>query len=370
MGRLVFAEEAYLASRSSRGISSDEHVTSAGEQKVKETGKLAPAVDPSVDALRRSLLRFDVTEDGKWEVTVGCPMDIEVSVDSTGSMGDNVDRAMKALPRTYELCAAMLLGYDPQLALGFFGDVTDKFVLNRPQFEMEADKIVNYLSLMNPEHDGGDTAEDPQYSFFASAFLTAAYTNRIGLKGYYFMCTDAPMHGNISPKTLERVFGADVWEALKDNGYQFSRQNCPDLDDVILMLHEKKHCFVLICGGSREYKRQYEKYFSNVISIYSTEYLPEFESAIIGLTEGNLDYDEIEDYLRSKGVSQKEIDFALDGGLLSVPVGAQRKLENESTYIPKAGDIFEKKTDLRPIIMATEKEAKEGVVPTSNIEWL
>ena len=128
MGRLVFSRETYAESRRTRGVESDHGVTKKGEQQAKKTGKLSPLVDPAVDVLRRSMLRLDVTEDGKWEVTVGCPMDIEVSVDSTGSMGDNVDRAMAALPRTYELCAAMLPGYDPQLALGFFGDVSDNFV--------------------------------------------------------------------------------------------------------------------------------------------------------------------------------------------------------------------------------------------------
>ena len=78
-------------------------------------------------------------------MTVGCPMDIEVSVDSTGSMGDNVDRAMAALPRTYELCAAMLPGYDPQLALGFFGDVCDEFVLNRPGIDEAVEVLDKWL---------------------------------------------------------------------------------------------------------------------------------------------------------------------------------------------------------------------------------
>ncbi len=346
MGRLVFSRETYAESRRTRGVESDYGVTKKGEQQAKKTGKLSPLVDPAVDALRRSMLRLDATEDGRWEVTVGCPMDIEVSVDSTGSMGDNVDRAMAALPRTYELCAAMLPGYDPQLALGFFGDVSDNFVLNRPQFEMEADKIVGYLSEMNPERDGGDTPEDPQYSMFASAFLTSAFTNKIGLKGYYFVCTDAPMHERISADTLERIFGEKVWDALKDNGYDYDHLCYPDMAETVEELLKKKHAFVL-CIEDVPYG--YKKYFGNrIIPLESTDYLPEFESAIIGITEGTLEPDEVEDYLKSKGVPKEDINTAIDA-LLELPFGAQRELEQQNNvYIPKLGDIFENKTDLKP----------------------
>ena len=365
MGRLVFSRDAYEESRASRGVSSDKDVTRKGEQQVRKTGKLSPSVDPSIDALRRSMLRLDPTEDGKWEVTVGCPMDIEVSVDSTGSMGDNVDRAMSALPRTYELCSAMLPGYDPQLALGFFGDVCDDFVLNRPQFEMEADKIVGYLSEMNPERKGGDTPEDPQYSMFASAFLTSAFTNKIGLKGYYFVCTDAPMHGRISADTLERIFGEKVWQALKDNGYDFDHLCYADMDDTVEELLKKKHAFILTIDAEAYY-RDYFK--GRIIPLYSTEYLPEFESAIIGITEGVLEPEGVEEYLKSKHVPRVEIDKALNA-LLALPFGAQRELEQKNkVYIPKLGDIFENKTDTMPIAKredTTDEESEDG-----NSAWL
>lgn len=355
-----------MESRKSRGVEHDRDVTRKGEQQARKTGKLSPLVDPAIDALRRSMLRLDPTADGKWEVTVGCPMDIEASVDSTGSMGDNVDRAMSALPRTYELCASMLPGYDPQLALGFFGDISDNFVLNRPQFEMEADKIVGYLSEMNPERDGGDYPEDPQYSMFAAAFLTSAFTNKIGLRGYYFMCTDAPMHGNISPDTLERIFGKGVWDALKENGYDFSRQNYPTMKEVVRELKDKKHAFVLALD---DVGHEYYKYFKEkIIPLESTDYLPEFESAIIGITEGMLEPEEVEEYLAERGVPSEDIEAALDA-LLSLPFGAQRELEQlNSVYIPKLGDIFENKTDIRPTNKREDTTSEEPKSESS--AWL
>ena len=366
MGRLVFSRETYAESRRERGVESDHDVTRKGEQQVKKTGKLSPLVDPAIDTLRRSMLRLDATEDGKWEVTVGCPMDIEVSVDSTGSMGDNVDRAMAALPRTYELCAAMLPGYDPQLALGFFGDVCDEFVLNRPQFEMEADKIVGYLSEMNPERNGGDVSEDPQYSMFASAFLTSAFTNKIGLKGYYFMCTDAPMHGTIYADVLERIFGEKLWQALKDNGYDFNHLCRPDMEETIKELLKKKHAFVLSIDADNYYRQYFD---GRIIPLRSTDYLPEFESAIIGITEGVLEPEEVEDYLKSVKVPKKDINKALDA-LLSLPFGAQRELEQQNNiYIPKAGDIFEKKTDIKPIAVHSETKNTEPEEDETSV-WL
>lgn len=359
MGHEIFSSYDYISSMSSRGVSysSDEErrskerkhdVTSAARQKVRKTGKLDPAVDPAIDTIRRSLIRFEATEDKKWRVSVGCPMDIESTLDSTGSMGDNVDKAIAVLPDTYALASEMLPGYDVQIACGIFGDVVDDFVLNRPQFEMTAEKIVDYLTRMNPEGEGGDSAEDPQYAMFASAYFTAAYTNRIGLKGYFFLITDASMHSRISKDMLKRIFGDNFLEKLHENGYE--GDEIPDMQDVAAKLKETKHAFVIAVEGNSQDRRYWGKWFGaeHVICVPDTAYLPEIEAAIIGLTEGTLEPIDLEKWLKNHQVDRGYIDYC-QYDLRKVPYGAQRKLEEASEYkIPKLGDIFEKKTDLQP----------------------
>jgi hypothetical protein len=356
MGRETFTHYSFDTATASRGISFERdkdgsrrattRVTHEAEQRSRNTGKLDPAVDPAVMVIRRSLPRFEEKPNGRFELTIGCPMDVESTCDTTGSMGDNVQTMINVLPETYGVISEVLPGYDPQLALGIFGDKTDRFIINRPQFEMTAEKIVDYVTKLVPESDGGDLAEDPQYAIFGAAYLTDTFTNKIGLKGYYFMCTDAPMHARISPDILERIFGKGVWDALHENGYEFTRQDYPDVREVVRELSAKRHAFVLSIGVDSEY----DNYFgSRVIPLRSTDYLPEFESAIIGITEGILEPDEVEKYLAEKGVPTKDIKFALNE-LLSLPFGAQRELEQKNNvYIPKLGDIFEKKTDIKPI---------------------
>ena len=359
MGHEIFSSYDYTEHMSSLGIfyDSDEErrsgrkktdVTSAARQKVRETGKLDPAVDPAIDTIRRSLIRFEATEDKKWRVSVGCPMDIESSLDSTGSMGDNVDKAIAVLPDTYKLASEMLPGYDVQIACGIFGDVVDDFVLNRPQFEMTAEKIVDYLTKMHPEGAGGDTPEDPQYAMFASAYFTAAYTNRIGLKGYFFLITDTNMHGRISKDALKRIFGNDFLDKLHENGYE--GDEVPDLSDVVAKLKATKHAFIIVVGDDWQEYNYWAKRFGakHVIRVPDTTRLPEIEAAIIGLTEGTLEPIDLESWLKNHQVDSFYIDCCLSD-LRQVPYGEQRRLEKASEYkIPKLGDIFEKKTDLQP----------------------
>lgn len=381
MGHEIFSSYDYESSMSSRGVSyssTEERrsskpktdVTSAARQKVRETGKLDPAVDPAIDSIRRSLIRFEATEDKKWRVSVGCPMDIESTLDSTGSMGDNVDKAIAVLPDTYQLASEMLPGYDVQIACGIFGDVTDEFVLNRPQFEMTAGKIVDYLARMHPEGDGGDSAEDPQYAMFASAYLTAAYTNRIGLKGYFFLITDASMHSRISRDTLKRIFGDDYLDKIRENGYD--GDETPDMSDVAEKLKETKHAFVIVVRGNSSKHSYWSEWFGSdhVIRVQDTTYLPEIEAAIIGLTEGTLEPMDLEKWLREHQVDEDNLECALDD-LNAVPYAAQRKLEQASGYaIPVVGDIFEKKTDLQPCGHESEEPAEATASEKDDGTWL
>ena len=293
MGSQTFSYTGYVSARKSRGITSDTHVTHAAERTVFHSGKLMQSVDPAMGGVvRRSLMRFNARDDGMWTVTVGCPIHIESLCDTTGSMGTNVDTAMRVLPDTYACAAEMLPGYDPQLTLGIFGDFEDRFILQRPQFEMEAQKIVDYLADMAPERRGaGNHGEDPEYGLFGAAYLTDAYDNRIGLKGYHFCITDEPVHDRFDVDNLKRVFGENVFQHLKSNGHEMSERDIYALktQDVVRDLLRQSHAFVLLLKGVyKDTVPQWQSIYGaeRVIQIPDTAYLPQIQGAIIGLTEG------------------------------------------------------------------------------------
>ena len=361
MGDSIFSTESYEAAREEYGITYSRDVTGEAEQRAHETGRLSTIVDPGVDPIRFSKIRLNPHQK-KWIATIGCPMDIEVSCDTTGSMGGEVDMEMATLPKLYASVAKVLPGYDPQLCLGIFGDTCDDFVMCRPQFEMEAPKIVRYLKEMAPQRDGGDFEEDPQYAMFARAYLTDAYTNHIGLKGYHFIVTDATCHNELNREVIERIFGEEIFKHELKN-----MSTIPTVRKMIKDLKKKTHQFVLVvrnhscisfwqnlCG------------IKSVIRIGSTQQLPEVISAIIGLTEGTLDVTDLESHLGEARISCNMV-----AQLSGIDIGAQAKLRHELPHpVPKAGDIFLNKSDIWPIQPGETPEEEEPTEAPGRIEYL
>ena len=245
MGRETFSRTAYTRAKSEH-TREGESSTKRGEQKVKETGKLDPLVDPAeFGVIRESRIRLEEGANG-FEVNVGTPVPTEYRLDTTGSMGDNVERALRALPSICELTSAVLPGRDPHYCASIFGDICDRFILCRGQFEMLADRMVNQLTLMHPEGGGGDTPEAPYYGIFGAAYLTKAYIQRIEMKSFDFTITDAPGRDTLVLEHLKRVFGPQVIEKVKENGYQISTRDLPSVREVVQDLKKRAHAFALL----------------------------------------------------------------------------------------------------------------------------
>lgn len=341
MGRETFSVESYRTARRDYGVTHDRGVTKKAEQRARDTGHLSEIVDPGVNPLRYSKIRLNPHRK-RWVATLGCPMDIEVSCDTTGSMGGEVDTEMAVLPDLYEAVAKVLPGYDPQLCLGIFGDVCDDFVMCRPQFEMEAPKIVNYLKEMAPQRDGGDGPEDPQYAMFARAYLTDAYTNRIGLKGYHFIVTDAICHDRLNREDIKRIFGKEIFDNELKN-----MARVPTMKKMIEDLKNKTHQFILVVNAYSSAASFWRDLCgeNSVIEIGSTRQLPAVISAIIGLIEGTIDVANLERHL---GGACGSTDLITQ--LSNIDIGAQAKLRHALPHpVPKAGDIFDQKSDTWPI---------------------
>ncbi len=359
MGDHIFSETSYTETKRKLKIS-DEHVTKVAEQKAQKTGRLASSVDPANCPLRRSLLRLDPLPNGQFVVTVGMPIPFEERTDTTGSMGNNVDITMKNLPTTFGLVVLLLPpGTDLQAALGIFGDVGDKFVLQRPQFEMSAEKIVTYLADMVPERDGKDPAEDPQYGLFAAAYLTDAYAYRIGLKGYDFTVSDADAHDDFSVETLERIFGDKVFDSLAENQQNYPNRHIPTkseirsltIKEVVQDLLQISHAFFLQVKQRESIYNFWSEIYGRerVIIIPDTKCAPQVKAAIVGLTEGILTLGQTKAWLQEHGISEGLADDLTDQ-LSRIPLRAQAILKAQLPHpLPKKGDIFAQKTDLWPV---------------------
>jgi len=358
-------------------ISSGQPSTTRGFEEVRNTGKLHPLVDPSgYDVIRRSLIRLDPQPNGLFLVTVGPPIEHETRLDTTGSMGRNVEVAIKVLPHTYDLSSKMLPGSDLQLAIGIFGDCQDSFVLCRPQFEMTSDKLVEQLTLMVPEGlGGGNGGEDPQYGLFGAAYLTSSYNNRIGLKGYDFTISDEPARERLDERQLKRVFGDEVFRKTTENGFEINHRDLPSTKEVVKDLLKRSHAFFLEAGQA--YSNTHSFWVNmfgeeRIVVLPEIDILPHVQAVIIGLTEGTISTSEVIDFLIENGIG-KENARIIARSVSNIPIGAQaelrRKVEQEHR-IPKKGDYFRAKTDLWPIDLS-EVPQSDGTQPTQGgINWL
>lgn len=375
MGDDTFTRTAFTSAKRAH-TTAGKSATARGEETVKNTGKLDPFVDPAeYGVIRESRIRMEQRPDGLWVVNVGAPVPVEYRLDTTGSMGDNVDRALKVLPNLCEPMAKMLPERDPHYCASIFGDARDQFVLCRGQFEMLADRMVNQLTLMHPEGGGyNNSGEDPQMGLFGATYLTKAYFQQIGMKSYDFTLTDEPVHENMSVDLLKRVFGPHVFEKVKENGHEISARNLPTVSEMVKEMFKRVHAFCLVIGDRGDARKCWLDLYGKSRVIFlgdvSIEHAPQVMAAITGLTEGTLDLRSTPDFLSSHEVKKSEVRKITDA-ISGIPIGAQRALPNWHK-IPKKGDLFAKKTDLWPIDQSEvphEQEVEEADIQ-SNSGWL
>lgn len=336
-------------------ITSKGSATAAGEQRQREGKGLNPLVDPkSNGVIRRSISWLEPQPDERFFLLRGTAMLEETRLDTTGSMGDNIEIAMRALPKTYKLLTEgsnPLLGrYDLQMITSIFGDTVDRYILCRSHAEM-GEKVVDQMSMMVPEGNGGDSDEDPQYGLFAAAYLTSATIKQLGLKSYDFTITDASAHDLITTDDLKRVFGNEVFEKCAENGFDIDPRNLPSNKEIVTDLLKTTHAFILIVGEHQSTIGYWSKIFGQerIVVIPSAMLLPEVKAAIIGLTEGVLTLDSVVTFLMEEaGIDQVDA-VRIRNAVAGIPIGAQTMLENFDK-IPLRGDVFEKKGDLWPIV--------------------
>ncbi len=363
--------------------------TRAAEERINQGLGLDPLVDPKglahLGPVRMSLPRFEKQGD-YWLLTKGLPMAEETLLDTTSSMGNNVDMAFAALPNAYEMLTSgeqPILGrYDPQIATAIFNDVQDNMyrgnipVLARSQFEM-ADKIAQQMTLLVPGRGGcGNGKEDPQFGLFGAAYLTAASINKWGLKYYHFTISDEPIVDYIDLQWLKTIFGDDVLDRVKENGYDFAAAELPDTAQAVSDLQMRAHAFFLQVpgyGAERRVTDQWTELYGDDHTIMlpgSTEHVHYLKAVIIGLTEGVLDLNSADTFLRDHGLDRRTAD-SIVRAVAHIPLAAQTQAPNFDK-IPKAGDLFQEKTDLWPIDSneVPEQSQSQPDATDDELNWL
>lgn len=355
---------------SRRAVASGRAATHRAEKQVMKTRELNPLVDPAANdwgKARRSLIRFNDLPDGRFEVSVGLSVPVEIRLDTTASMGSNVDIALKGIPDTRDyLDGVMRPGCEAHVATGVFNDIRDTFpdgspgiVLTRSQFEM-TERMAEQMQYHIPMRDGGDGPEDPHYGLFGAAYLSKFYVNRIGLKGYDFTVSDATAHPQLQRDQLIRIFGEDVFDAVVENGHQIDPNQLPSNKAVVRDLLTRSHAFFLQVNNSVDTTRYWVDLMGEdrVIVLPRTELLPQVVSAVVGLTEGTLDLQTVGEYLIERGVNKDDAE-QIERSVRNIPIGAQTVLENFNN-IPVRGDIFDSKDDLWPAVRAADRDDFEG----------
>ena len=379
MGDRTFSRTAYTKVHDDATSGGKTKATQGAEERIRSGLGIDPLVDPKglphLGPVRMSLPRFEKQGD-LWRLTRGIPMCKETLLDTTGSMGNNVNIAFGVLPDSYDMLTGgknPILGrYDVQICTSTFNDVADGTPVHyRSQFEMD-EKIADQMTRIASGNGRGNGKEDPQFALFGAAYLTAASINRYGLKYYHFAISDEPFVQTIDPMWLKTIFGDDVLERAKLNGYDFEARNLPHTSKVVKDLQSRAHAFFLQVGNRSDVSNQWTDLYGGDHFIKlggdGTSYLHYIEACIIGLTEGVLDLASAKDFLLEHKLS-KDVADRIIRSVAHIPLGAQMLCPNFDK-VPMAGDMFREKTDLWPVdpneINPTVSETDEEGGPT----WL
>ena len=353
MGRPVLSRAAFVEVAKSATAGGTRSATHAAETQAAAGKGVNKSVDPRSNCGLRISSSYKDPVKGGFQLRRGLAMPVEFRLDTTSSMQDNVDVAMRVLLRVYELLSTgkvpVLSRYDTQVCTSIFNDQADPHPLLRSEFELD-ERIAEQMSFMVPDRGGGDIPEDPQYGLFAAAFLTKTDIVRYGLLGYDFTITDAPGRMNVRQDMLVEIFGEDVFAKAEENGHQIARGNIPDCQEVAQALGKRAHAFVLQVDNRPDTNAFWSSVLGaeRVVKISSSELLPQVVAAIVGLTEGVLSLSNLTEFLTKEAQLTARNAEDIKRAVAKIPIGAQTKFANFGK-IPLAGTTFANKDDLWPV---------------------
>jgi hypothetical protein len=285
-------------------------------------------------------------------------MPVETDIDTTGSMGQNVEIAFRVQPKVQNLLiqgkSAVLKRYHAQIATGVVQDRGDQFPYQRSQFEPD-NEVERQMGLLVPEKSGGDATEDYQLGLFAAAYLSKTSITEYGLRGYYFSVGDERGRDAFEQRVLEQVFGSTVLEkALGKKGAAI-----PSVEEAVKEALRKWHVFFLQVDDNSNATSWWKDLIGRerIVRLPRTEYLAEVQACIIGLTEGVLNARNTVDFLKEANVSGGEAQRIADA-CLDIPLGLQKTFSNFDK-IPLAGTKFAGREDIWPGTKSTGTAKKD-----------
>ena len=347
--------------------------TFEGEERVRQGKGLDPLVDPrgleKYGPIRGSGNLF-VPEGDEFVLPFGVAMPVETDIDTTGSMGGNVNVAFRIQPKVQNLliqgAGAVLRRYHVQMATGVVQDVLDQFPYQRSQFEPD-NEVERQMSLLVPEKGGYDAPEDYQLGLFAAAYLTDAAITKYGLKGYYFSVGDQIGRDVLDPtsRLLSKVFGPDGLEKALGAKLPQAKLSTRGIGKTLL---RNWHGFFLQVGGNRYTTDWWSDILGRerVVKLPRTEDLAGVQAVIIGLTEGTLDLQSAHDFLVQAGEPKENAKRIVDA-CSRIPVGLQATFPNFAE-IPMAGARFASREDIWPIGKNGAKKSEDAKLEGSKPE--
>lgn len=292
--------------------------------------KAHPDLDPKKVAGPASPYAGKVMRESRDSVEHPNSVPIALVFDDTGSMGQDAYTVQKKLGSIYGMLLRKGYVEDPQLLTAVYADaITDTVPLQVAQFESD-NRIDDSLDKVFIEGNGGGNGGESQalgWYYLAYHTATDAWEKR-QKKGYAFFIADEVSH-QITADQVRRVVGDG--EPLGDIA----------LPALAKTLQEKWEVYVLVLNnmtarmqGSVEF---YTKHFGkdNVLVLETSDAVAETVAAVIGLREGTVDADDVEDDLIEAGTDLTSIKAALKatkdialrngttaGGTVSVSTGA------------------------------------------------
>ncbi|MDP3899931.1 MAG: hypothetical protein Q8Q23_02510 [bacterium] len=317
--------------------------TYKGEQRAKQGKGLDSLVDPKTHDGYRESNNLLVPKGNKFLLKENIAMPVMTGLDTTGSMGDNVNIAFSVLPDLLKLLvlderAVLRNRYHTQICTSVIQDIADNFPFQISEFEPD-NEVEKQMQLLVPESQGGDNTEDYQISLYAAAFRVKTSIVKYSLKGYYFIVGDEIGREQLTVSDARKIFG-DV--------------DMPQSDIPVRTLGKtvlsKWHAFFLQVGGSGYITDYWAKIFGKerTVLLPHTEDLAQVQAVIIGLTEGIFDLQNAADFLCEVASTKKEKARQIVRAVSNIPLRAQADLPNFKK-LPRAGSLFASREDVWPI---------------------
>lgn len=339
--------------------------TYRGEERARQGKGLDPMVDPKTHGAKRESLNLMVKDGRLWKLQYGIAMPIDTELDTTGSMGENVNLAFAAIPANQKLLVsgpnAVLARYHAQFATSVIQDRLDSYPYQHSEYEVD-NRVDEQMSMLVPEKQGDDDPEEYLFGLWYAAYRTNATIWQYGLKGYKFIVGDQVGRETLNADWIRRFFGVDIQQDMA----------AEHLGRAVL---EKWHAFFLQVGR----RSSTTEYWANVLGRDRVVILPETEdiayvqAAIVGMTEGIFDAQGARGFLSSVGQlgSGKARDIA--SAVAYIPASEQTR----SPYfdmIPRAGATFARREDVWPIdgtpsAADAPAEDGDGADTSGDINW-